>query len=145
MLDSADIDAVLLVAVDILNEPGCNGKAGLLGFDIGATLGAIAVMRLPLFKAAVFFYPSSAEIMTVALLSMSIPAMLNVAEYDPEMNFAAIDEIKEDCIESGQSISVRYCKTVFAFFANPLHEKYNKKMTAETLGASFDFLSRHVR
>jgi dienelactone hydrolase len=127
--DSTDVDVVAQIVVDILNDRGCTGTAGLFAFDVGATIGAMAERRFPLFAACVLFYPFDATRMQALLPAIATPVTLHVAEYDADCSLARINAIRDTLIDAGRKVRVLFQKSAGPFFFDPGHENYNKTLT----------------
>jgi dienelactone hydrolase len=128
-LDSLDERSIIEIVAEINGDPGCTGRVGLLGFDVGATLGAIVAARIPLFSAGVLFYPAFSERMQRVIPDIAAPLLVNIAEVDPVFTLADMNAIKETCIEKGRSVKATFYKESRRFFFNPRHEASHKANT----------------
>lgn len=124
-IDSSDFARVTQVAVELMNDEGCTGRIGLLGFDVGAQVVAETIARLPFFKAAVLFYPSGGTGTLVRLLDSATPTMIVIAQYDADCTLADVNAIREIFMEQKRKLHVSYVKDAHRFFFNPDHERYH--------------------
>lgn len=144
-LDSLDVDVLTQVAIDIRNDSDCTGTVGLLAFDAGAVIGALAQARLPLFASCCLFYPADAALIDRVLPRLGAPSALHIGEYDPEMTLARVNGIRERCIDNGLHLTVRFYKGARPFFFNPRHEHYSSVLTTDAWKAVFSFFSTTLR
>ncbi len=126
-IDSADIDAVAQVAVDIRNEEDCNGKAGLLAFDAGAAIGASAASRFPIFQSCVLVSPSPADVLLDAVVRIESPVNVIIGQYDPEGILRGAEELKDQLPERRTRIRVSVIRGAGMFFYNREHEGFDRK------------------
>ena len=128
-VDSTDVEVVTQVAVDVLNEPGCNGHVGLLAFDVGALVAMEAITRFPFFGSASLFYPPTGVDGLASLLNAKTVLQLHVAQFDPLCSLAAVNELRERFMDAGKRLHVLYYKEAHPLFFNPQHENWHKKNT----------------
>ncbi|MBL0173887.1 MAG: dienelactone hydrolase family protein [Ignavibacteria bacterium] len=126
-IDSSDVDRVAQITVEIRNAPGCNGKAGLVAFDAGAVVGAIAARRMPLFTSCVLFYPSDPDILTDVLPFIAVPLTVTVGDGASSELLEAVTDLKELAPERKNKIRVRVIKDSGPFFFNQKHASYRKE------------------
>lgn len=144
-VDSLDYRAIAEIAAEINGDPDCSGRVGLLGFDVGATLGAMVAARLPLFRASVLFYPAFAARMQLLIPDIDSPVLISIAEYDADFSLARMNEIKEACIEKGRRVKATFYKEAKRFFFNPRHEHSHKRNTQEAWKALLGFFRERLR
>ena len=144
VLDSVDYRTVIEIAADISSDPVCSGRVGMLGFDIGATIGAVVSARLPMFTANVLFYPALPDLLVPLIPDIASPLLINVGEYDGQFPLARVNEIKESCIEKGRKIKVGFYKEAKRFFFNPKHEDSHKKNTQAAWMELLTFFKRNL-
>jgi dienelactone hydrolase len=144
-IDSQDIALVVSAAVDLRNDSACTGQVLLLGFDVGAAVGALAQSRVPLFTACCLVSPVAASVLQHALPRLGVPASVHIGEFDGELTLARINEIREDCIDNGQRLLVRFYKTGRPFFYHPRHAQYQRSLTTDAWKAIFEFFLSSLR
>ncbi|MDT8322892.1 MAG: dienelactone hydrolase family protein [Bacteroidota bacterium] len=129
--DVDSLDAVLLteVAVDIMNDSGCTGSVGLLGFDIGANVAIEAVRRFPFFRSAALFYPAGGIEALAGMLEADAALQLHVAQFDPACTIADVNQLRERFMEARKNLHVFYYKEAHRFFFNPQHEHFHRRNT----------------
>ncbi|MCB2204970.1 dienelactone hydrolase family protein [bacterium] len=127
--DSLDTALLMEVAVDITNEPGCSGKLGLLGFDIGANVAIDALSRFPFFHSAALFYPTGGVTALKKLLRTHAALQLHVAQFDPQCSLSDVNTLKEAFMEAQKPLHIFYYKEAHRFFINPQHADYHQKDT----------------
>jgi dienelactone hydrolase len=140
-LHSSDYELVAQIAIDISNDSTCTGKVGLIAFDAGATIGMEVARRLPLFKSCHLFYPSSRETMMRVLPELTIPVMVQVGSFDPELTPANMADIREACMEKGKKMLVTYLQGAKPMFFNLEHENYDKVNTVKAWAELTAFLN----
>ncbi len=125
------LDAVLLteIAVDIMNDSGCTGSIGLLGFDMGANVAIEALRRFPFFRSAALFYPAGGINTLTGLLKADAVLQLHVAQFDPECTISDVNRLRERFMEAHRKLHVFYYKDAHRFFFNPQHAQYHRKNT----------------
>lgn len=128
-LDTLDAIVLTEVAVDIMNDSGCTGSIGLLGFDIGADVAIEAVRRFPFFRSAVLFYPAGGRESLAALLAADAALQLHVAQFDPACTLADVNLLRERFMEARKKLHVFYYKDAHRFFFNPQHARFHRKNT----------------
>ncbi|MFZ1728850.1 MAG: dienelactone hydrolase family protein [Bacteroidota bacterium] len=128
-IDSTDVARVTRLAVEIINEKGCDGKVLLLGFDVGANIAIEVIARFPFYKGAMLFYPTGGAAALHRLLDAKCPLLLRVAQFDPECSLADVNSLRELFMDRGQNLHVYYFKDAKRFFFNPQHPDYHKRNT----------------
>jgi carboxymethylenebutenolidase len=123
--DSSDIARLTQIAVEVMSEDGCNGRLGLLGFDVGAALAIETVARIPFIKACVGFYPSGGTATLSRLAFAQSPILLGVAGEDTECDIADVAAMREILLDQGFTPRVQHYKDTKRFFFNPEHEHYS--------------------
>jgi dienelactone hydrolase len=144
-IDSLDFSFVAEIAAEINGDPDCSNRLGLLGFDVGASVGAIVAARLPLFSAGVLFYPAFPRRMALALPEIEAPLLLDIAEFDPDFTMADMNAIKESCIEKGRRVKAVFYKEAKRFFFNPRHEHSHKQNTQTAWNEMLAFFRNRLR
>lgn len=125
VFDSSDIGLVTQVAVELMNDSGCTGRVGLLGFDVGGAIAAEVIARLPFFKACVLFYPSGGTATLTRLPLAVTPILLCIAYEDVECSIADVAAVREIFIDEARKLEVHHYKDTKRFFFNPDHEHYH--------------------
>jgi len=143
-IDSLDVSTLSQVTIEILNEPGSTGNAGLFAFDVGATIGAIAASRFPIFKAVNLFYPAFPETMKDILPDVQGSLYMHVGQRDPNYSLERINDIRETFMERGKIMNVNFYKDTEAFFCNPTHRNYKKRSVESSWNEAFKFLFSHL-
>ena len=130
-LDSSDAEMLTQIAVDIINEKGCSGHVGLLGFDIGAAVAADVVSRFPFFSAAALFYPTDGPATLEKPLGSDVTLQLHLAQYDTDCTLSDVNALRERFMEQRLQLRVFYYKEAHRFFFNPQHAQYHRENTQE--------------
>ncbi len=128
-IDSADIARVTALAVEIMNESGCDGRVMLLGFDVGANVAIEVIARFPFYKGAILFYPTGGVPVLKRLLDAQCRFLLNTAQFDPDCSLVDVNTVRELCMEQGKMMHVFYYKQAKRFFFNPQHPDHHKVNT----------------
>jgi dienelactone hydrolase len=129
VIDSTDVPRVTRLAVEIMNEEGCDGKVLLLGFDVGANIAMEVIARFPFYKGAMLFYPIGGVAALHRLLDAQCPLLLSVAQFDPECSIADVNSLREFFVDQGKILHVYYFKDARRFFFNPEHPDFHKRNT----------------
>ncbi len=129
IFDSSDIARIMRVAVEVMNEKGCDGTVQLLGFDIGASVAAELVARFPFYKGAVLFYPAGGIATIRRMLDAQCPVQVHVAQYDAECSLGDVNDAREEFMEKGRRLQVVFYKEAKRFFFSPRHPDFHKSNT----------------
>jgi dienelactone hydrolase len=139
-IDSGDIALLAEAVVDIVNEPGCSGTAGLFAFDAGAVIGALTARRLPLFKSCWLFYPSSPELLTAVIPAIDAPVTVALGDRSDTALAEAALALKEVALGRTRKLRVHIYRDTGPFFFNQKHESFRKEsMNAAWVDAIRDF------
>ncbi len=128
-IDSSDVPLVTALAVELINERGCDGRVMLLGFDVGANIAMEVIARFPFYKGAVLFYPTGGAAALRRLLDAQCRFLLNTAQFDPDCSLSDVNAMRELCMERGKRMHVFYYKEARRFFFNPQHPDHHKVNT----------------
>ena len=96
---------------------------------------------MPFYKACVLFYPYGGMNTVRRILNVQAPVMLNIVQYDASVSLEDVNALRDDFIESGKHVRIRYFKEAKPFFFNPEHEYYHKK----NMEAAWKFLVDYLR
>jgi dienelactone hydrolase len=126
-IDSSDVGLVAQAVVDIVNEPGCTGTAGLFAFDAGAIIGALTARRLPLFKSCYLFYPPSPELVATVIPAIDVPVTVAYGDASDSTLIEAALGLKELALGRTRKLRVQIYRETGPFFFNQKHESFRKE------------------
>ncbi len=141
---ASDYELVSQVAIDVMNDTACTGRVGLLGFDVGAMLGAECARRMPLFKAAVLFYPDNREAFAPVLADLAEPVLVCIGGRDPKWGHGAVNDMREAYMDKGRRHRVNVYDGASIMFFNPRHENYAKVATVQAWNDLVLFFRSHL-
>ena len=127
IIDSGDIALLAQAVVDIVNEPGCTGAAGLFAFDAGAVIGALAASRMPLFKSCVFLYPPSSTIISDVIPLIEAPVTIALGDSSSPGVLDAAMNLKEEALGRTWKLKVHVYRDTGPFFFNQKHASFRKE------------------